>query len=460
MQLKCHIITLGCQKNEYDSQVIEGLLSSIGYTKSEDIENSDLIVLNTCCVRDKADVKVYGRLGQYYELKKQNPNLIIIVTGCLAQKDGKKILSRFKSVNLVIGTRNLKYLPQLVEETSRTGKRRYVCDMKDMEFENLPTARGNEKSAWIPISEGCDCHCTYCIVPFVRGPMTSRNPENIISEIKEFAGKGGLEVTLLGQNVNAYGKDNPDYGSFESLLKKINQIECIKRIRFISPHPANFGENCIKTISELKKVCKAIHLPLQAGDDLILRRMGRNYTTETYRNIVKMLRHYIPDVSITTDIIVGFPGETLQQFQNTLDFVKEMQFDGAFMFAYSEREGTAAVKMKDPIERSEKMKRLNTLIKEQNDITYKKHVFREGTFEEVLAERVSKKNSDFITGYTSRKDVVNFQANENVIGKLVNIKLLKGFTWGFIGELSNDKTTQNKSEKQFNRRTHSLSVFI
>lgn len=435
MHLKYHIITLGCQKNEYDSQVIEGLLTSMGYIASNELETSDIIIVNTCCVRNKADVKVYGRLGKYDELKAKNPNLVVIVAGCLAQKDGKRILSRFKSVNLVIGTRNLRFLPQLLEETMRTGKRRFLCELTDMEFENLPVLRGSGPCAWIPISEGCDCHCTYCIVPSVRGSMTSRKPENIISDIDNFAKSGGLEVTLLGQNVNAYGKDNPDFGNFDSLLTEINKIENIKRIRFTSPHPANFGEKCIKTISELEKVARHIHLPLQSGDDSVLRRMGRNYRTDDFKNIVNLLRKYMPDISITTDIIVGFPGETQKQFQNTLDFIKEIQFDGAFMFAYSERAGTPAVKMTDSIDPSERMSRLNILIKNQNDITYKKHVLKEDTVEEVLAEKVSKKNSDVLSGYTSGKNLVNFPADKDVLGKIVNVKLKKGYTWGFSGEL-------------------------
>ena len=435
MDLKYHIITLGCQKNEYDSQVIEGLLTSMGYMASESLENSDIIVVNTCCVRNKADVKVYGRLGQYEELKAQNPNLIIIVTGCLAQKDGKKILSRFKSVNLVIGTRNLRFLPQLIEETARTGKRRFLCELGDMEFENLPVMRGSGPCAWIPISEGCDCFCTYCIVPSVRGPMTSRKPENIIADIESFTASGGLEVTLLGQNVNAYGKDNSSFGNFESLLIEINKTEGLKRIRFTSPHPANFGESCIKTISELEKMARHIHLPLQSGDDQVLRRMGRNYKTADFKNTVTLLRKYMPGISITTDIIVGFPGETQEQFQNTLEFVKEIQFDGAFMFAYSERAGTPAVKMPNPIDPAERMNRLNILIKEQNDITYKNNVLKEGEITEVLAEKISKKNSEVLSGYTSSKHLVNFPADKNILGKIVKVKLTKGYTWGFIGEL-------------------------
>ncbi len=434
MHLKYHILTLGCQKNEYDSQVIAGLIASAGYTEPAEIENADLIVLNTCCIRNKADVKVYGRLGQYADLKLQNPNLIIVVAGCLAQKDGKRLLSRFRHVNLVIGTRNLELLPHYLEETARTGKRRFLCDMKDMNFEHLPVLRDSSCCAWIPISEGCDCHCTYCIVPFVRGTMVSRTPENILDDVREFVSSGGLEITLLGQNVNAYGKDNPAFGNFASLLTAINGIEGLKRIRFTSPHPANFGEDFIRTMASLDKVCEHVHLPLQSGDDLVLRRMGRNYTTQDFKSIVEMLRKYIPGIAITTDIIVGFPGETAAQFENTLSFIKEIRLDGAFMFAYSEREGTAAVKMKDSVPHNDRMERLNLLIKVQNEITMSKHVSAEGSVVEVLPETVSRKNSDFLTGKTRTRAVVNFAGLPEMVGKMTNVKLLKGYTWGFMGE--------------------------
>ncbi len=439
MQLKYFLITLGCQKNEYDSQVIAGIVSSCGYILSENIEEADLIILNTCCIRNKADVKVYGRLGRYADLKKQNPSLIIAVTGCLAQKDGKKLLSRFRHLDLVIGTRNIRMLPQLFDMVKKTGKRRYVCDMNEMQFEDLPIERGELPFAWIPISEGCNCRCTYCIVPFVRGELVSRNPQNIIQEIKQFAESGGVEITLLGQNVNAYGKDNPSFGTFGALLEKINALEGLRRIRFTSPHPANFDEEFIKTMAHLDKVCEHVHLPLQAGDDTILRRMGRNYTTDDFRKIMRLLREHIPNISVTTDIIVGFPGENDAQFENTLNFVEEMEFNGAFMFAYSEREGTAAVKLPEPVLPQVRGNRLNTLIARQNAITLRKHQQLEGMTEEVFVERLSKKDEEFLTGKTRRNTVVNFRGDRKLVGSFVKVCLKKGFTWGLMGEKTDGK---------------------
>lgn len=435
MNLKFFIVTLGCQKNEYDSQVIAGLLVASGYQPADNIENADVIVLNTCCVRDKADVKAYGRLGQYAVFKLRKPELQIVVTGCLAQKDGRRLLSRFHNVSIVLGTRELSKLPTLLEAARKNGSRRCMTSLDEMQFENLPVYRPGSVFAWIPISEGCDCHCTYCIVPFVRGKMVSRKPENIISEITEFVANGGKEIMLLGQNVNGYGKDAPEYGNFAQLLAKIDRIENLERVRFTSPHPANFDEEFIKTFASLKRACEHIHLPLQSGDDTVLKRMGRKYTTEQYANLVHMLRKYVPDISITTDIIVGFPGESCEQFENTLDFVRNMQFDAAFMFAYSEREGTAAVKLPDPVPHEERMARLNKLIAVQNDISMAKHKAREGRIEEVLPEVVSNKNSGFLTGKTRRRAVVNFEASPDLIGKSVSVKLMKGYTWGFMGEL-------------------------
>lgn len=435
MEKKYHIITLGCQKNEYDSQLIAALLKSMGYEGTGQIEECDILVINTCCIRNKADVKVYGRLGQYRELKSANPDLITIVSGCLAEKDGKSLLSRFSNVSLVVGPRNISRIPELVEYVRRTGKRRCAIGLGNMNFEIMPVLRDRAYAAWIPVTEGCDCRCTYCIVPYVRGAMTSRPSEHIVHEAEEFAAAGGVEITLLGQNVNAYGTDIPEYGDFGSILEKINAIDGIKRIRFMSPHPRNFSDAFIEKMASLEKVCPHVHLPLQSGDDTILRRMNRRYGTDEYAHIVDKLRSSINDIAITTDIIAGFPGETEEQFSNTMEFVKRMAFDGAFMFAYSEREGTPAVKINPPVPPQERLDRLNRLIALQNDITFAKHRLHEGREAEVLVETVSKKDSEFLTGKTLRKEVVNFTGPENLVGKLVRVRLAKAYTWGFMGEM-------------------------
>ncbi len=438
MKGKYYIITLGCQKNEYDSQLISALLKSCGYEKTEEITETDILVINTCSIRDKADVKVYGRLGQYRELKKLKPNLITIVSGCLAQKDGKKLLGRFPNVNIVVGPRNISSIPYLVEYVQRTGKRRALCELGDMNFEVMPVDRDRSFSAWIPVTEGCDNRCTYCIVPYVRGAMVSRPLEHIMKEAEEFVNSGGLEITLLGQNVNAYGKDKPEYGSFNDILKKINNLKGIERIRFMSPHPANFDDKFVETMASLEHVCRHIHLPLQSGDDTILRRMGRRYTTQDYASIVEKLRQAMPEIAITTDIIVGFPGETNEQFENTMSFVKQMNFDGAFMFAYSEREGTPAVKINPSVPPQERLDRLNKLIEMQNNITFEKHKKLEGSEALVLVETLSKKDGEFVTGKTDKKTVVNFTGDSSLIGKIVKVKLEKAFTWGFMGKFISD----------------------
>lgn len=432
---KYYILTLGCQKNEYDSEVMAGIVRQMGYEKTDRDCEADLIIMNTCCVRNKADVKLYGRLGQYEALKREKPELTIVIAGCLAQKDQKKLLSRFRHVDLVVGPRNLSRLRELLEETLADGKRRYACRMNEMEFENLPIERNSSFSAWVPISEGCDCFCTYCIVPHVRGPVCSRSPQQILSEIAAFAASGGLEITLLGQNVNSYGKDRPAYGNFAALLQQVNAVNGIRRIRFMSPHPANFDKELIDVMARLEHLCDHVHLPLQAGDDSVLRRMGRNYSRERYLDIVTYLREKIPGISVTTDIITGFPGETDGQFENTLDFVRNIGFNGAFMFAYSEREGTAAVKMKESVPPEIRMERLNRLIAMQNDITLEKHRQLEGETAEVLAETPSKKDPEFLTGKTTKRTVVNFRAPAELVGKEVTVRLTKGFTWGLMGEL-------------------------
>lgn len=435
MSRKYHVITFGCQKNEYDSQLISALLASMGYERTEDPGECDVLVLNTCTIRNKADVKVYGRLGQYRELKRANPDLITVVAGCLAEKDGKRLLSRFSNVSIVVGPRNIGKLPELIRYVARTGKRRTATGLGSMDFEVLPVLRDRSYAAWIPVTEGCDCRCTYCIVPYVRGPMTSRPMEQIMAEAREFAAGGGVEVTLLGQNVNAYGTDNPSFGDFGAVLRGVDSIDGIRRIRFMSPHPRGFSDELIETMASLGKVCRHVHLPLQSGDDVILRRMNRRYTTADYAKIVEKLRREIEGIAITTDIIAGFPGETEEQFGRTLDFVREIGFDGAFMFAYSEREGTPAVRITPAVPPEERLDRLNRLIALQNGITLERHKRAEGTWAEVLVETVSKKDGAFLTGKTERKSVVNLTGSPDLIGKIVRVKLTKAYTWGFMGEM-------------------------
>jgi tRNA-2-methylthio-N6-dimethylallyladenosine synthase len=430
-----YLVTYGCQKNEYDSEIIAAILEGMGYMPSDTPQDARIVILNTCCVRDNADQKVYGRLWQYKRLKEQNSDLKLVVTGCLAQKDTEGLAARFPHVDIVLGTHNLDRLEEALHSVDEAEGQFICCDLKKINFEGLPVKRKSAFSAWVPISEGCDCHCTFCIVPKVRGQLTSRLPSKIIAEIESFVAAGGKEVTLLGQNVNSYGKDNrgplPD---FADLLRSVEAIEGLLRIRFTSSHPGNFDFKLINEMKVLSKVCEHLHLPLQSGDDGVLRKMGRNYAASQYRDLVCSLRHSIPGIAITTDIIVGFPGETEQQFENTMTLIEELQFDGAFMFAYSEREGTAAVKMSDRIPMEERMRRLYRLVERQNDISRNRNLACEGQNEEVLVEGVSKKKSAMLTGRTRKNKVVNFEGKADLIGELLRVKLEKAFTWGFMGE--------------------------
>jgi tRNA-2-methylthio-N6-dimethylallyladenosine synthase len=429
--LKYKLLTYGCQMNEYDSEVIAAAVESMGAQSTDDEHEADLIIFNTCCVRNNADVKVYGRLGQYRHLKEKNPNLSIIVCGCLAQKDREEMAKRFPQVDLVLGTHNLRDLIPLIEEVRAKGPIVRVDD-DGAEFLN-PSTRKDGMTAYIPISIGCDCFCTYCIVPYVRGKLKSRPFDEIITESEKLAEQGFREIFLLGQNVNTYGGDLPDKPTFTELLTRINEVKGITRIRFTSPHPKDFQQDLIESLGKLKNVCESVHLPLQAGSDTVLKRMNRRYDKKKYLEIVKGLRNSVPGIALSTDLIVGFPGETDEEFEEGLAFISEVGFDQAFMFAYSPREGTAAAKMPD-LSEDVKMNRLYKLIEMQNNITRAKNEKQVGRTVEVLVESISRKNPDRVTGRTRTNKVVNFQGNESDISTFLNVKLTEGFTWGFIGE--------------------------
>ncbi|MFP4498704.1 MAG: tRNA (N6-isopentenyl adenosine(37)-C2)-methylthiotransferase MiaB, partial [Vulcanimicrobiota bacterium] len=335
--------TFGCQMNEYDSQVIASTLNSMGGIPVETDSAADLIILNTCCVRDSADQKIYGRLGQYKAQKRKNPGLIIAVLGCLAQKDKDALQRRFSHVDLVLGTQNLKDLPGVLEEVWKGSS--LVLAKEDGADFVTPLHRESSATAYVTISIGCDCFCTYCIVPYVRGRLISRPFQEIVEEVEKLARQGFIEIFLLGQNVNTYGNDLPGRPTFTDLLKRLNRVESIKRIRFTSPHPGDFAPELIDAIGSLDKVCNWVHLPIQSGSDSVLEKMNRKYDTARYEQIVTELRKKVPGITISTDIIVGFPGETEAEFRESLDFIKRMDFDQAFMFAYSIRKGTAAARM-------------------------------------------------------------------------------------------------------------------
>ncbi len=418
--------------NEYDSEVIASAVESLGGIPVEREEDADIILFNTCCVRKKADSKVYGRLGRYKELKRENPDLIIAVTGCLAQKDGKEMIRRFPHIDIVLGTHNLQELVPLLLEA---GESRSIARVDEEGAQFLtPAPRKPGLTGYIPISIGCDCFCTYCIVPYVRGRLKSRPLRQVVVEAERLVKEGFKEIFLLGQNVNTYGFDLEDKPTFTMLLEEINNIEGVKRIRFTSPHPKDFSPDLIKAVGRLENLCESVHLPLQSGSDRVLELMNRHYDRQRYREIVQALRKEEPNLSFSTDIIAGFPGETAEDFEESLEFIREMQFDQAFMFAYSLRDGTAAATMPNHVPHDEKMDRLNRLIGMQNDISRAKNEKKVGNVMECLVECVSKKDGTRVTGRTRTNRVVNFSGDESMVGDFVNVKLVEAFTWGWMGE--------------------------
>lgn len=435
-EIKYKLLTYGCQMNDYDSEVIASLIESTGAYPVEKAESADIIILNTCCVRKSADNKVYGRLGQYKQLKRENPDLLIVVAGCLAEKDGDNLIKKYPQVDLVMGPRNLYQIVSLIEQAKNE---KVVCPNQDSAVFLNPLSRNGKITGYIPVSVGCDCFCTFCIVPYVRGRLKSRPAGEIVAEAERLVKQGFGEIYLLGQNVNTYGFDLPGKPTFAELLEKVNDIKGIRRIRFISPHPKDFHPDLIKAVGKLENVCKSVHLPLQSGSNRILKLMNRKYNREQYLEIVCGLREEVPDIAISTDFIVGFPGETNEDFEETLNMVRDIQFNQAFMFAYSLRDGTAAAKMPDQVPHDEKMNHLYQLIEIQNDISRAKNEKIVGQVVKCLVETISKKDPTRVTGRTEGNRVVNFTGDKSLIGEFVNVKLTSAYTWGWIGERTEDE---------------------
>ena len=432
-----HVKTYGCQMNEHDSEVIEGLLDSIGFTKTLDMEKADLVILNTCSIRENAHNKAFGMLGRLKHLKEERPNLIIGLCGCMAQEEVvvNEILAKYRHVNFVFGTHNLYDLPRLIYENMDNSKTKIdVLSIEGDLIEGLPLRRANLFKAYVNIIYGCDKFCTYCIVPYTRGKQRSRKMEDILKEVNELKNNGCLEVTLLGQNVNAYGKDlNLGY-DLADLLENVAKTN-IPRIRFITSHPWDFTDKMIEVISKFDNIMNYIHLPIQSGSNKILKLMGRRYTREEYKILFDKLKK-IPNSSITTDIIVGFPGETEEDFLDTLDIVNYCQYDGAFTFIYSPRVGTPAAKLyeKDKTtleEKENRLYKLNELINNYSLESNKKMVNKKY---KVLVEGLSNKE-DMVYGYTETNKLVNFKGNTSLIGKIVNVKIVDAKSFSLDGEL-------------------------
>jgi len=435
---KYYIDTWGCQMNEEDSEKISGLLKGIGYIRTEIREESDIIIFNTCCVRENAELKVFGHLGALKALKRKNPDLIIVVTGCMMQQKGMpdKVMSKFHHVDIIAGSYNSYKLPEYIERVKIEGNS--IVEVWDKEkdiIEGLPVDRKSDVKAFVTIMYGCNNFCSYCIVPHVRGRERSREPGNIINEIKGLISKGYKEITLLGQNVNSYGKGLNPKITFAELLRRVNEIEGLDRIRFMTSHPKDVSDDLILAMAECDKVCEHGHFALQSGSTQILEAMNRKYTREDYFNLVKRLRKAVPNIAITTDIIVGYPGETEEDFMDTLTLAEQVEFDSAFTFIYSRREGTPAAKYEDQIPDSVKHERFNRLVKVVNDSMAKKNKEYEGKIVEILVEGPSKNDDTKLMGRTRTSKLVNFDGSIDLVGKLVKVKITKAQSFSLVGEI-------------------------
>lgn len=441
--LKYYILTMGCQLNENDSEKICGMIEKMGYKRTEEVFDADLVIYNTCCVRENAEEKLFGKLGEVKKLKEVK-GTIIAIGGCMMQE--KHIVEKIKKsykYDVIFGTHTLYKFPlDLYNAIIENKKITDILDIDGEIIEDLPIKREDNIRASVTIMNGCNNFCTYCIVPYVRGRERSRNPEDILNEIKDLAKKGYKEITLLGQNVNSYmrverekGLTTSEINSFAKLLRIINEIEGIEKIRFISPHPKDFTDDVIEAIRDCDKVSKFIHLPLQSGSTNILKNMNRVYSKEQYLNLVEKMQNVIPNVKFSTDIIVGFPGETEEDFEDTLDVVRKVKFEQAFMFIYSRRKGTPADNMENQIPDEIKHKRFDRLKALYEEIIVENNNEYIGTIQEILVEGYSKTNDKYLTGRTDTNKVVIFEGDSALIGKTIHVKIVSEHVWYLRGEI-------------------------
>ena len=437
---KYFLRTYGCQMNVHDSEEIKYYLESLGYEAVDELELADIVVLNTCAIRENAKDKVFGYLGRCKHLKKEKPDLIIAVAGCLMQKPSEieEIHNRHKYIDIIIGTHNLNELPSLIEEANNKKIQNIeVYSNSDVVFENVKYNRDSKVSAWINIIYGCDKFCTYCIVPFTRGRERSRKMEEVLEEVRDLKEQGYIEVTLLGQNVNAYGKDlNLGY-DFATLLEEVAKIG-IPRIRFVTSHPWNFTDKMIDVIAKYDNIMPYVHLPIQSGSDDILRKMNRKYTIDEYKKLFDQIKSKVKNVAITTDIIVGFPNETDEDFKKTLDIVNYCKFDGAYTFIFSPREGTAAARMEDKVSMEVKEKRLQELNNLVNKYSLESNQRLVGKVVEVLVNGISEKDSNKVYGYTETMKLVNIVGGKELIGKIMPVKITDAKSFSLDGEISQE----------------------
>ena len=439
--LTCCVNTFGCQMNARDSEKILGILNMIGYEETES-EDSDLVIFNTCTVRENANLKVYGRLGQLKKYKKKNPEMVTMLCGCMMQERTvvDKIRQSYRNVDVIFGTHNIFKFAELLamKVLDRADSKKMIIDVWEDTteiVEELPIERKYKFKSGVNIMFGCNNFCSYCIVPYVRGRERSRDPEDIVAEIKCLVADGVVEVMLLGQNVNSYGKNLENPISFTELLKKVEAIEGLERIRFMTSHPKDLSDELIEYMGVSKKLCKQMHLPLQSGSDRLLKIMNRHYTKEDYLLLVDKIRKAVPDIAITTDIIVGFPGETDEDFEQTLDVVEKVEYDSAFTFIYSKRTGTPAASMEDQVSEEVVKERFDRLLNRVQDIVSKKAAKDVGKTVDVLVEEKNEQDEHLVTGRTSQNYVVHFPGDEKLIGKIVPVKLCESKGFYYMGEM-------------------------
>lgn len=433
------VITYGCQMNKYESERMAGILTSLGYEMADEVKGADLVLLNTCSIRDKAEQKVYSQLGQLRWLKRENPELVIGVCGCVAQQEGERIQQRLPYVDLVFGPQNIPKLPALLAQVQT--HRQQLSDLADnplWDEQLVPLRRENPFQAWVTVMQGCDKFCTFCVVPYTRGREQSRPSAAIVREVQELGARGYQEVTLLGQNIDSYGKRSPEGKDLADLLEMIHPIAGIRRIRFITSHPRDFTDKLMQTVGALDKVCEYIHLPVQSGSNAVLKRMHRGYSREDYLMRVQRLRTYVPDVAISTDLIVGFPGESDADFEQTRQLVEAVEFDSMYLFKYSPRPGTKAATLMDQIPEAVKTERFQILLEMQEAIQLRRNRARVGRCEEVLVEGPSKKGSVQLTGRTRQNRPVNFVGHPSLTGSLVTVQIEKGSVHSLEGKVCTD----------------------
>ncbi|HEY5595116.1 MAG TPA: tRNA (N6-isopentenyl adenosine(37)-C2)-methylthiotransferase MiaB [Nitrospiria bacterium] len=420
---RLYIKTFGCQMNVHDSERISGLLRDEGYRLTEKPEEADMIIVNSCTIREKSEQKAYSDLGRFAMLKRDKPGLILGMAGCVAQQEGEKVLKRYKGLDLVFGSSNIENIPQMIETITLKPRPVVMVEEPPGPPKTTPADRKDRVRAWVSIMEGCDRHCAFCVVPRTRGRERSRPGAEIVEEVSHLAEAGYKEITLLGQTVNSYGKSLGEGVDFADLVRMLNEVDGIERIRFMSPHPCDMTPKLIETMAELPKVCEFLHLPLQSGSDAVLERMGRGYTLDHYRRIITRMRRLVPAMAFSTDIIIGFPGETGDDFKKTLDAVAEFEYDNVYYFHYSRRPGTPAARWEDQILDEVKDARFQQLSALEKALARGKNQRLIGTAQEILVEDRSKRDRAKLTGRTRSNKLVHFDGPDNAIGHLVTVRI-------------------------------------